>query len=247
MFPLLSRRSACRGRLEGFSVAEMLLVLVVIAVLIVIAVPGYQAVQGKAAAIKCVRNLNFIYLATLAFSEDHDGMIPPDIGPHVEVNPFFDKNQYWFKQAYLGPYVTHQPDRKRSSAGDLTEQEMEIFRCPARHSYDGPDERWVSPQAVRATYVMQKTYNKRKNYLFRTMPDKAKNLFLTEGRGATLSNANLKTAEVGSLNVENRLRRYHQRHSALHLLFFDGHIETYSGPDEGPRQYLRFWSGFDTE
>lgn len=94
------------------------------------------------------------------------------------------------------------------------------FQCPAHPDSNNNE----------VTYVMQKLFQKRENYQFRSMENKSRKLFLTEGKGSTLVPGNALTAAPDSQETSRRLRRYHN--GGLNILFFDGHVERFTGKDE---------------
>lgn len=229
-----SKRSAV-GR--AFSLIETLTVVVILAVLAGVLLPAYRAMKSSAASAQCVQNLRHIYVSTLAFIEDHDGFLPPDLGPQTGIHPRFNMNQYWWNTAYLGRYVLNDHARRRDSPGKVRPEEMGLFQCPVRLR-DGPDAPWGDDGV---TYVMQKLFSSPRNYQFRAMENKSKKLFLTEGRWSTLVPGNALTGNFGMQEKSKRLRRYHN--NGLNILFFDGHIERFDGSDEEMHPLLK--SGSD--
>lgn len=224
--------------MRAFTLLEVLAVFVILAVLAGVLLPAYQAVRSSSSSAGCVQNLRHIYSSTLAFVEDHGGFLPPDLGPQTGVHSRFNVNQYWWDAAYLGRYVLDDHERRRDSVGKLKPNELDFFQCPARLQ-DGPDAKWGTDQV---TYVMQKLFNITRNYQFRTMDNKSKKLFLTEGRWSTITPASAVTGDFETPEkTSKRLRRYHN--NGLNILFFDGHVERFDGPDEGIQALLK--SGSD--
>ncbi|HWL53411.1 MAG TPA: hypothetical protein VNQ90_13320 [Chthoniobacteraceae bacterium] len=215
------------ARSTGFSSIELLVVAAIVLVLAVIAFPVFSSIKRSGDAVKCISNLRRIYTFTLAFVDDHNGLLPPDLGTAKHPIEAFQRNAYWWQQQYLGRYL--RPDRKTS--GVLSEEEKAHFRCPARF-VDGPDDQWTE-NSESVTYLMRKMGTGTSylpDYRFRTIPDRHQRLLFTEGRWSTLVEANAVTGEFGSRNASQRLRRYHGK--GLHIIFMDGHFEAFSGSDE---------------
>jgi len=216
---------------SGFTLLELLAVIAVLAILAALLVPVVNSVRSAGMSVECVSNLRTIYHATLAFTEDYNGLLPPALGNSTgtsQIHPEFNVNQYWFETAYLGRYVLGQYDRPRDGSGKLTPEEMEPYKCPAR-LVDGPDANWTGATS-QVTYVMRNWRLTQKDYRLATRSEKSKRLLLTEGRHGTLAPPAAKTGEFGVPDPTRRLRRYHN--GGLNILFLDGHIERFSGPDE---------------
>ena len=221
----LSPPSASR---RAWTLLEALIVLAIVVVLSVLTVPLFRAINAAGHTAKCLLNLRAIYTATIAFAEDYNTRLPPSLGPATAKHPAFDRNSYWWHNAYLGRYVLNQPNRSRDSAGRLSQSEAEPFNCPARF-VEGPDAGWVVVKNSPAvSYLM--AYRQPEDDLFRTIKDRSKKIYITEGRYSTMYRANCKTGAPGTKATDRRLRRYHN--GSIHLLFYDGHTESFNGPDE---------------
>ncbi len=216
------------ARRRAWTLLELLVVLSILVVLTLLAFPTYRAVIAAGYAAGCVSNLRFIYTATLAFTEDHNGQVQPALGYATERHPLFNRQGYWWSNAYLGRYLLNQRNRSRDGIGRLTQREAAGFNCPAR-LVEGPDAKWVVVEKSPAiSYLM--VYPPDEDANLRIMQERSKKLYLTEGRFSTMWRANCKTGVLGIKNTGRRLRRYHN--GSLHLLFFDGHVVSFSGSDE---------------
>lgn len=223
------------AKARGVTLLEVLAVVVIMGVLAVLLLPASQSLMQAGQKGKCVSNLRSIHLALLAFVEDYDGKLPPALGVPGEttiIDSRYNLEQFWWGQAYLGPYAVGPLDRKRDGRGAFSQKEVEIYNCPARFQ-DGPDSKYAQMTGAnpkpRVSYVMAKLPNTPLSYRYMNMDNKSKKVFLTEGRSSTVWNANCKTGAFGTSNV-NRLRRYHN--GALNVLFYDGHVEAFGGKDE---------------
>ncbi len=216
---------------HGFSLPELLVAMAVAGVLLAILLPAYQAVRGAGAKAQCVNNFRRLYVAMMAFTEDYEGRLPPTLGPATSVHPAYIYNQYWWGQAYLGRYAIGPLDRRRDGPGRFTQEEVEVYNCPARLA-EKPDT-LQSNGSPSISYLMAALYPKdpgvvsNTRSIFRLIENKSRTLLLTEGRGMSLYQVNTVTRPFG--DSATGLRRFHQ--GGLNLLFLDGHVETFSGPD----------------
>lgn len=116
------RRHLQAGTGAAFTLVEVISVVLILAVLAAFLLPIFGGARATALSGKCVQKQKHIYMALLAFTEDHQGLLPPDLSQppgSTEIHPRFNLNQYWWDSAYLGRYVLNQPDRRRDSAGKL--------------------------------------------------------------------------------------------------------------------------------
>lgn len=209
----------------AFTLLESLIVISVIALLAALAIPVYQSINAAKNSVKCTRNLQTIYMAMLGFTEDYDGKLPPPLGPAIEIHPDFYFNAYWSSQSYLGNYAVVRSNPKRDSSGRLSQEESEVFNCPAR-LVEGPDAEWTSnPLKPAVSYLMPAP----PTYLFRVMENKSARPFLFEGRHQTVWAGNCKSGTLGVKDTGKRLRRYHN--GGMNILYYDGHVELFTGPD----------------
>lgn len=230
-----------RNLFSGFSLIEIIAALGITSVLMFLIITGYLSVKSSASSVQCFSNLRHIYASTLAFVEDHEGLLPPDLakaGVTDKVNPSWTVNQYWWGINYLGRYILDQHDRSRAAKGQILPHEAAMFlNCPAR-GIDGSDEEWSVPQSAypggrrpRITYLMRKPAQQtRQEYLFHVIENKNRKLLFTEGVSSSLTPTTCQTGEFGSRDTNRRLRRYHN--GAINILFMDGRIESFSGSDQ---------------
>ncbi len=213
----------------------MMVAIIGIVVLAALALPIYRAVSSAAKATECVNRLRKIYFASLAFAEDHGGRLPPGLSapPYEDADARFHYNTYWWRQAYLARYVLDDLNRRKDSAGRLSQAEAEAFNCPARH-VEGPDHPVANGNPA-VSYVMVSRQDS--GEVLRRIENKSKLIYITEGRGSTVSRSTFRSGEmVWPDDAKKRLRRYHN--GAINLLFFDGHVEQSTQPDEVLAQML---------
>lgn len=227
-------------RRQGFTLVELLVVAGIIAIVVALAVPAGMQMRSGAQAAKCVNKLRTIYAGTLSFVQDYGGLLPPCQGPAAHIHPEFIYNNYWWQQPYLARYIVGPSNRPKDSRGALTQAEAEIYNCPARFQ-DGPDERYRHSNGSPAlSYVMTRlvmTNATRSDFLFHTMEGKSRRIFITEGRSYRIVPVNAVTGEMNSGDTQRRIRRFHNQ--GVNLLFYDGHIEHFTGPDSELQSMVR--------
>ncbi len=218
-------------RSSAFGLTELLVSLFIIATLAALLFPAFRYTREIGYSGKCTRQLQTIYSAAIAFSFDHQGKLPPALGSEAmaKIDARFSRNQYWWGRYYLASYLL--PNSRRNGSNNLTQEEVEIFNCPARFK-DGPDERWKRTNAPAISYVMRTLgTSSPERYRLTNMKESAQKVYITEGRSSTLGEATARSATLGMTDDSGaRLRRYHR--GGLNLLFFDGHVEPFFGSDE---------------
>lgn len=229
VLPDFKRRKGSRG----MGLLQLIVVVSIVAILMALLFPILGTAREEGRLVKCTSHLRRIYIASIAFAYDHDGKLPPALGraEMEKIDSRFKINQYWWGQAYLGRYVLNDFNRRTDSAGVLSQDEAEVFNCPARMK-DGPDKDWAKTNGPAVSYVMRFLGSSDPSrYRIALMQDSARKIYVTEGRSGTLAVESARSATLGEPSSSGaRLRRYHR--NGLNLLFFDGHIEPFFGPDE---------------
>ena len=98
----LNNKPSCK-RHRGFTLVELLVVIVIIAILIGLILPAVQKAREAARVTSCANNLKQIALAVANF-EVRNGRYPPSWKPTPPVPPSTDVNG-WSAQALLLPYL----------------------------------------------------------------------------------------------------------------------------------------------
>lgn len=224
---MLTPPASTQAKSYGFSVLELVIAVAIVLIIATVAMPAYRSISAAGKSVECLNRLRHIYLSSLAFAEDYNGKLPSGLTkpPYIDADKRYHYNAFWWSQAYLGRYVLNDLRRRKDSAGMLSQAEAEAFNCPARH-VEGPD-RPMANGNPSVSYVMTSKGNR----VLRTIENKSKLIYVTEGRENTVWDANFRTGEIGETDNDNRrLRRYHN--GAINLLFFDGHVELSSLSDE---------------
>lgn len=206
---------------RGLTLIELLVTIAIVVLLAALVFPLVNSIRDAAAKVKCVSNFRNIYMATLAFSEDHDGKLPPARGPATEADARFTYNAFWW--VYLAPYTVGPLDRPLDSTGMISQQEAAIYNCPVRLTLP------ITPYP-NGTATVSYAMAVNGNYRLRTMDNKSKTLFLTEASSSTLYKSVCKSSDIAVTDASRRLKRFHN--GALNVLFYDGHVELFSGTDE---------------
>jgi len=108
---------------QGFTLIELLVVLSIIVILASLLMPAISLAQSLANTTKCGSSLRQIHVATLAYTDDNDGALPP---AHIKYPS--GPGLFWF--GLLGPYA----DAARGSSGSINNLRMTptiIRGCPA--------------------------------------------------------------------------------------------------------------------
>jgi prepilin-type N-terminal cleavage/methylation domain-containing protein/prepilin-type processing-associated H-X9-DG protein len=109
---------------RGFTLIELLVVISILAVLVALLLPAIGLARESARSLACQSNLRQLHLGTLAYVDDHHGLLPPALldrtsGPG---------DRFWF--AAVAPYL----EASRNGGDryhDLDEQgKSVVFGCP---------------------------------------------------------------------------------------------------------------------
>ena len=111
---------------SGFTLAEILIVIGIIAVLVAILIPSLWKVREQAAAATCANNLRQIGTAFLGYAQDNEGKFPF----HADWNPVTNKEDWIHWQP--GPGRDNNDLTKTSAiAKYLGKFNNKVFHCPS--------------------------------------------------------------------------------------------------------------------
>lgn len=85
--------------IRAFTLIELLVVVAIIAILASLLLPSVASVRTSARTTQCLSNLRQLYVGTLVYADDHDGVLPTS---HMQTTGHAD-DTFWF--GLIGPYL----------------------------------------------------------------------------------------------------------------------------------------------
>ena len=83
---------------RGFTVIELLIIVIIVAVLVCIVIPAIFAAKQKAQQIICVNNLRQLFLAFEQYTNDNNGLLPrPNNSSTSKDGTKICNAEVWFK------------------------------------------------------------------------------------------------------------------------------------------------------
>jgi prepilin-type N-terminal cleavage/methylation domain-containing protein/prepilin-type processing-associated H-X9-DG protein len=226
----MSSRPGASSR--AFTLLELLVGVAVIGILASLLLGATAKMRQTTATAACAQNLRQIYSGFVAYTGDNDGYIPPAHAYGLSgIYEGYDFNQYWWMPAYLTQYLIKDCDRW--STDQVSQAEAKIFNCPARNIAN--DTFWLSHSSPAVSYVMADP-GPSDQYKMVNIQSPSKKLLITEGRHSAFWSGVAYTNPEDTRDTSRFLRRFHV--DSMNLLFYDGHIEKFAGPDQDLQQYL---------
>jgi prepilin-type N-terminal cleavage/methylation domain-containing protein/prepilin-type processing-associated H-X9-DG protein len=138
-----SRLDVQRGRINGFTLVELLVVIGIIAVLISLLLPSLAKARAQAMAINCQSNLRQIYAGFVMYANDNKGALVPNGGRYIFEGQGVGGDPYtyrsWDYYMAAGHYLGGRTMPKTPIAGfsdisDVVDPAVgaQVMACPAQ-------------------------------------------------------------------------------------------------------------------
>ncbi len=115
--PALARRKYLAVHSSLFTLIELLIVIAIIAILMALLLPALKSAKEAAKRVGCTGNVRQILLASISYTLDNDGWLPP----YSASGAYYYLPGYWYSSGSSNNGSTHE---KAHSFSDLT-----FFRC----------------------------------------------------------------------------------------------------------------------
>jgi len=133
-----------RGRIRGFTLVELLVVIAIIAILIALLLPAVQAARAASRRTACSNNIRQVVLAAHMYADTFNGALPGTTAPEY-FNIGGVARGWWQWHASLLPYVeedavynalnwSHASNAGKTTNGvnnTATNTQINVFLCPA--------------------------------------------------------------------------------------------------------------------
>src|SRR3989339_86173 len=197
---------------RGFTVIELLIIVIIIAVMVSVVIPALFAAKQKAQQIICTNNLRQLFLAFEQYTNDNNGLLPrPNNSGTSKDGTKICNAEVWFKAVdnYL---TTLQLPSKRD---EISQEERLLFikQDPIFKTVS------LSKQDITRTIKMNQNLLPASECQrsIETIENPTRTVLLFDGRINNTSVADNYEGSYGSVA---------QRHSkAANILFIDGHVE----------------------
>ena len=208
---------------RGFTVIELLIIVIIVAVLVCIVIPAIFAAKQKAQQIICVNNLRQLFLAFEQYTNDNRGLLPrPNNSGTSKDGTKICTAEVWFKA--VDNYLTTL--QLPSERDEISEEERLLFikQDPIFKTVS------LSKQDITRTIKMNQNLlpASERQRSIDTIGETTRTVLLFDGRINNTSVADNYEGSYGSVA---------QRHSkAANILFVDGHVERIqNGNTDGTR------------
>lgn len=205
-----------KGR--GFTVIELLIIVIIGAVLVSIVIPAIFAAKQKAQQIVCVNNLRQLFLAFEQYTNDNNGLLPrPNNSGTSKAGTKICNAEVWFKA--VDSYLTTL--QLPSERGEISQEERlllikqdPIFKTIPLSEQDNTRTIKVNQNLVPASDCQR---------YIETIENPTKTVLLFDGN---IYNSSGNYSSAVANKFEGSYGSVAQRHSkAANILFIDGHVE----------------------
>lgn len=118
----------------GFTLVELLVVIAIIAILSTLLLPALAKAKERARGIICLNNTKQLSLATVIYTDDHDGRLPYNLGL---TGSSFRTNLNWVNNVMtwdLDPDNTNKATITEAGIGSYVGGNTAVYRCPSDHA-----------------------------------------------------------------------------------------------------------------
>jgi len=197
---------------RGFTVIELLIIVIIVAVLVCIVIPAIFAAKQKAQQIICVNNLRQLFLAFEQYTNDNNGLLPrPNNSGTSKDGTKICNAEVWFKA--VDNYLTtlQLPSEREEISQEerlLLIKQDPIFKTVTLSKQDTTRTIKMNQNLLPASECQRS---------IETIENPTRTVLLFDGRINNTSVADNYEGSYGSVA---------QRHSkAANILFIDGHVE----------------------
>ena len=197
---------------RGFTVIELLIIVIIVAVLVCIVIPAIFAAKQKAQQIICVNNLRQLFLAFEQYTNDNNGLLPrPNNSGTSKDGTKICNAEVWFKA--IDNYLTtlqlpSERDEISQEERLLLIKQDPIFKTVTLSKQDTTRTIKMNQNLLPASECQRS---------IETIENPTRTVLLFDGRINNTSVADNYEGSYGSVA---------QRHSkAANILFIDGHVE----------------------
>lgn len=189
---------------RGFTLIELLVVIAITAVLAGLLLPALAGAKARAKATQCAGNLRQLGVATLLYTQDHQGKL--------QLDGFYGGDETWGAMLYTNVQL----------------RAREIFLCPAYKPFFWQN--WVNIYGIRLD-PPEDCASGPDGLLFQTARVERPSEYLQLADTTSQAQGGYTARQYYFFRVSSTLKQVHARHQRrANGLFLDGHVEGCSAP-----------------